>query len=230
VRIETEYDRDERRARAAAGIAAVVAVGAIAFALLARYRPELARELIPVEQPAAAPESTPRSEESAALAGSAANVALPDTHISVAPAPVDSAPDSTGQTVDTTTPRLFALLQDTNAATRKPTRRAVITDVVLLSCSTINPRPDGSIIVPPHNPRHRTIVGLPQKPGEPPRGFVIPPHDPAVENQVPIKVIRIDSILAHTLRVQPHDPSATTVARADSMSCLVDSGVPAERP
>jgi len=103
---------------------------------------------------------------------------------------------------------------------------AVITDVVLLSCSTINPRPDGSIIVPPHNPRHRTIVGLPQKPGEPPRGFVIPPHDPAVENQVPIKVIRIDSILAHTLRVQPHDPSATTVARADSMSCLVDSGVP----
>lgn len=230
MRIESEYDREERRTRAAAAIAAVVAVGAIAFALLARYRPELASELIPLEQPAVAPEASPRSEESAALAGSAANIAPADTHVSVPQSRADSAPDSTTQTVDTTTPRLFALLQDSNTRAGKPTRRPIITDVVLLSCSTANPRPDGSIIVPPHNPRHRTIVGLPQKPGEPPRGFVVPPHDPAVENQVPIKVIRIDSILAHTLRVQPHAPGSAIVVRADSMSCLPDSGAPAERP
>jgi hypothetical protein len=54
-------------------------------------------------------------------------------------------------------------------------------------------------------------------------GFVVPPHDPERENQVPIQIIPIDSILAHTLRVPPHDPTGFNVARPDTLSCLPDS-------
>jgi hypothetical protein len=227
--LESEHDRGARHARAAAVLGAALAAGAIAFALLSRYRPDLAHELIPVEHLTAAPDSSPYAEESAALAGSAGPIAVADTHSSLGSAPPDSAHDSASQSVDTTLPRLFALLQDTGSRVRTPTRRTVVTDVVLLPCSTVNPRPDGSIIIPPHNPKHRTIVGLPQKPGESPQGFVVPPHDPAVENQVPIRIIPMDSILAHTLRVPAHDPSGFSVVRPDSMSCLPDSGAPAER-
>jgi hypothetical protein len=225
VPIESEHERAERLARVVTAIAAAVAVGAIAFALLARYRPELAGELIPIGQPALAPEPE-RAEESAALAGSAGSVMVSDTHASVPSAPPATEADSATQRTDTAISSLFALLQDTSSRGR--VRRSIITDVVLLPCSSLNPRPDGSVIIPPHNPRHRTIVGLPQKPGEPPRGFVIPPHKPDAENQVPIKIIPMDSILAHTLRVPPHDPSAFSVVRPDSMSCLPDSSAASE--
>ena len=224
--IESEHERAERVARVVTAIAAVVAVGAIAFALVARYRPELARELIPIGQPAVATQAE-RAEESAALAGSAGSVIAGDTHPAVTPPPADTAADSARQKTDTAISSLFALLQDTTSRGRA--RRPIITDVVLLPCSSANPRPDGSVVIPPHNPRHRTIVGLPQKPGEPPRGFVIPPHNSNVENQVPIKIIPMDSILAHTLRVPPHDPSSFSVVRPDSMSCLADSGSASER-
>jgi hypothetical protein len=226
VPIESEHERAERLARVVTAIAAAVAVGAIAFALLARYRPELARQLIPIGQPAVAGQPE-RAEESAALAGSAGSVIASDTHTAVTPAPPDTAADSARQKTDTAVSSLFALLQDTSSRGRA--RRPIITDVVLLPCSSANPQPDGSVVIPPHNPRHRTIVGLPQKPGEPPRGFVIPPHNPNVENQVPIKIIPMDSLLAHTLRVPPHDPSAFSVVRPDSMSCLPDSGAASER-
>lgn len=220
--IESDSQRRERHARIATMVASGFVLGAIGFAMLTRYRPELARELIPIEQLASSAELRPHAEESAALAGSAASIATSDSHPSVG-APPDSVTDSARQGGDTVTPRLFALLQDTAHRTRSPSRRSVITDVVLLPCSTVNPRPDGSVIIPPHNPRHRTVVGLPQKPGDPPRGFVIPPHDPTVENQVPIRIIPMDSILANTLRVPPHDPSAFSVVRPDSMACLPDS-------
>jgi hypothetical protein len=86
-----------------------------------------------------------------------------------------------------------------------------------------NPRPDGSFIIPPHNPRHRTIVGLPSAPGEPRRGFVIPPHDPSHENRVPIRVISMDSILEHSLQVPPHDPTQSNIVRPYQVPCLADS-------
>jgi hypothetical protein len=131
--------------------------------------------------------------------------------------------DSARPAPDTALPTLFALLQDTSARARSRGRRAVVTDIVLLPCSTANPRPDGSIVIPPHNPRHRTIVGLPQGPGDPPRGFVVPPHNPERESQIPIQIIPMDSILAHTLRVPPHDPTGFNVVRPDTLSCLPDS-------
>jgi hypothetical protein len=110
--------------------------------------------------------------------------------------------------------------QDTNPP---PHRRRTITDVVLLPCSTANPRPDGSFVLPPHNPRHRTIVGLPSAPGEPRRGFVIPPHDPTHENRVPIRVISMDSILEQSLQVPAHDPSKPNIVRPYAVPCLADS-------
>jgi hypothetical protein len=226
VPIESEPERAERLARVVTAMAAIVAVGAIAFALLARYQPELAGELIPIGQLSVATQPD-RAEESAALAGSAGGVIASDTHPGVTPPLPDTTADSARQKTDTAISSLFALLQDTSPRARA--RRPIITDVVLLPCSSANPRPDGSVAIPPHNPKHRTIVGLPQKPGEAPRGFVIPPHNPSVENQVPIKIIPMDSILAHTLRVPPHDPSAFSVVRPDSMSCLPDSSVASRR-
>ena len=104
-----------------------------------------------------------------------------------------------------------------------PRRRRVVTDVVLLPCSTQNPRPDGSFSIPPHNPWHRTIVGLPSAPGEPKRGFIIPPHDPGRENRVPIRVISMDSILEPWLQVPPHDPNQSNIVRPYAVPCVADS-------
>jgi hypothetical protein len=206
VRIESEYDREERRARAGVAAGVALLLVAVGFGLVVRFRPEVAGALVPLEGgPATAPAGQPHSEETATLE------------------PASSA-DSARPAPDTALPTMFALLQDTSTVrARSPGRRAVVTDVILLPCSTANPRPDGSIVIPPHNPRHRTIVGLPQKPGDPPRGFVVPPHNPERENQVPIQIIPMDSILAHTLRVPPHDPTGFNVVRPDTLSCLLDS-------
>jgi hypothetical protein len=204
VRIESEYDREERRARAGVVAGVALLLVAIGFALTVRFRPEVAGALVPLKGDAVTAAAQPHPEESATLEPSVGA-------------------DSARPAPDTAFPTMFALLQDTCGRARSPRRRAVLTDIVLLPCSTANPRPDGSIVIPPHNPRHRTIVGLPQGPGDPPRGFVVPPHNPKQENQVPIQIIPMDSILAHTLRVPPHDPTGFNVVRPDTLSCLQDS-------
>ena len=225
MRIENEYDRAERHARAGVAGGVALALVALGFALVVRYRPEVARALIPVGGEIAVTQTAAaRLEESAAIARPDSAATPPETTASTAPAPADSGPGGTSEAAARAFPTMFVLLQDTSSRSRARTRRGVITDVVLLPCSTANPRADGSILIPPHNPRHRTIVGLPQKAGDPPRGFVVPPHNPDEESQVPIQIIPIDSILAHTLRVPPHDPTTFNVVRTDSLSCLPDSG------
>jgi hypothetical protein len=215
VRIASEYDRQERQARAAVWAGVGLLLLTLGFALLVRYRPDLASLVLPIRG------TLPLAhEESAELAGPVHETA-PGR---VAPGPeADSGADARHSVPDTSSPPMLALVQDTGGRARTRGRRPVITDVVLLPCSMPNPRADGSIVIPPHNPRHRTVVGLPTKPGEPPRGFVVPPHDPGRENEVPIEIIPMDSILAHTLRVPPHDPTAYSVVRPDSASCLPDS-------
>ena len=110
--------------------------------------------------------------------------------------------------------RIAALPPDTARGDSVPT------DLVLLPCALQNPRPDGRVIVPPHNPRHRTVVGLPGRPGEAPRGVVIPPHDPREENRIVVEVVAMDSLLARTVRVPPHDPGSFNVVGRDTLSCL----------
>ncbi len=204
MRIESEYDREERRARAGVAVGVALLIVAVGFGLLVRFRPDVARALVPLDDATApSPAGQPPSEETATLQRA-------------------TSADSARPTAAAALPTMFALLQDTTTVrARSRGRRAVITDVVLLPCSTPNPRPDGSIVIPPHNPRHRTIVGLP--PGDPPRGFVVPPHNPDRENEIPIQIIPMDSILAHTLRVPPHDPTGFNVVRPDTLSCLLDS-------
>lgn len=226
MRIESEQDREERRARTAGAAGVGLALVAVALALLIRYRPDVASALVPLTRGSVAPSA--QQEESALLARSAGGGA-PSPPPEVRPRP-DSAQDSVRRPPDTTLPSVLALLQDTSVRARAPGRRPIVTDVVLLPCSTANPRPDGSFLIPPHNPKHRTIVGLPQRPGDPPRGFIVPPHNPKRENQVPIEIIPMDSILAHTLRVPPHDPTAYNVVRPDSLSCLPDSSTAAPPP
>ncbi|HEX2450396.1 MAG TPA: hypothetical protein VHJ69_04620 [Gemmatimonadales bacterium] len=106
------------------------------------------------------------------------------------------------------------------AARPEPASPPVATDVVLLPCSEPNPRPDGRFLIPPHDPTHRTIVGLPSGPGEPRRGLVIPPHDPAVENRVTVQFVPLDSILETTIRIPPHDPAKFKLISPDSVPCI----------
>lgn len=105
-------------------------------------------------------------------------------------------------------------------ASQSRRRAPIATDVILLPCSLRNPRADGGFIIPPHNPRNRTVVGLPSKPGEPKRGFFIPPHDPSDENRIPVDVIAMDTFLAKSIRVPPHDPTARNVVYLDTVPCL----------
>jgi hypothetical protein len=109
-----------------------------------------------------------------------------------------------------------------DAAPSPPPAAALVTDVVLLPCREPNPRSDGRFLIPPHDPTHRTIVGLPSGPGEPRRGIVIPPHDSDRESRISIEIIALDSILEHTLRVPPHDPSRYKLVGPDSLPCLAD--------
>ena len=213
MRIESEYHRQERQARAAVWAGVGLLLLTLGFAFLVRYRPNLASLILPIGG------TLPFThEESAELAGP-----IHETAPGRLGPEADSGAEAGHPPPDTASPKMLVLLQDTVGRARTPGRRPVITDVILLPCSTPNPRADGSVVIPPHNPRHRTVVGLPMKPGDPPRGFVIQPHDPGRQNQVLIEIIPIDSILAHTLRVPPHDPTAYNVVRPDSTSCLPDS-------
>jgi hypothetical protein len=217
VRIESQYDREERGARAAVAVGIGLVLLAVGLAFLVRYRPDVASLLVPLSAPVPSASQQEETAELARSANGAAPVASPAPR-----GPADSGPDSRRRS-DTTFPGTLAVLRDTSARVRSWAGHPIVTDVVLLPCSTANPRPDGSVLIPPHNPGHRTVIGLPQHPGDPPRGFVLPPHDPNQENQVLIEVLPMDSILAHTVRVPPHDPATYNVVRPESMSCLPDS-------
>jgi hypothetical protein len=213
-----EYSREERRIRLVRRAAVGVALPVLALALYGRFYPERLSRIIPLpERPVESAELTPARERPAASRGTP----LHTTSVSalapeLAAQQVQDTARTTTQTGDT------AGAQDNNPASPSRRRRP-ITDVVLLPCTTANPRPDGSFVIPPHNPKHRTIVGLPSAPGEPRRGFVVPPHDPAHENRVPIQVISMDSILAQSLQVPPHDPRTFNVVRPYAVPCMDDS-------
>ena len=109
-------------------------------------------------------------------------------------------------TAATTVPDSLATLADTAAPAPPPVPPPmVVTDVVLL---------------PPHDPNHRTIVGLPSGPGEPKRGLVIPPHDPGTESRITVLLVPLDSALEHTIRIPPHDPSRYKLIRPDTLPCV----------
>ncbi len=185
----TEDDRELRRAQIALSAALGLAVAGIGFALLLRYGPERGSLGGPEPLPAELPEDAPTGELSIVTAGTTLAESLA------------SAPDSAP----------FA------AAPRSAP--ALVTDVVLLPCTEPNPRPDGSFLVPPHDPTHRTIVGLPSRPGEPKWGLLIPPHDPGAENRIPVQRVSMDSILEHTIRIPPHDPGRFKLIRPDTLPC-----------
>ncbi|HEU5170513.1 MAG TPA: hypothetical protein VFU46_08240, partial [Gemmatimonadales bacterium] len=196
-----DHEREVRRAGLALRIALVLAVASLGVALLLRYRPDIAARLMSaagLTHPAWLPK-----EPAPAELGLGPSSAADSSDLTI-PAHPESAPASAALSV-TTTAR--------TASSRR--RRPVVTDVVLLPCSTPNPRPDGSFIIPPHDPTHRTIVGLPSGPGEPKRGLVIPPHDPAAENRIPVELIPLDSVLEHTIRIPPHNPDSFTRVRRD---------------
>ena len=111
-------------------------------------------------------------------------------------------------------------LPDSSGRVDAPAAPAVTTDLVLLPCNEPNPRPDGRFLIPPHDPTHRTIVGLPSGRGAPRRGFVIPPHDPSVENRVKLEVVPLDSILETTIRIPAHDPTRFKLVGPDSLPCI----------
>jgi hypothetical protein len=208
-----EYSREHRRIRLVRGAAVILGVVVLAVAAIARFDPERLPRFFPGAHQPFESAGLPAKGESAAPSPPVVSDG------SRAPGP-ETVPVSLQ--VQDTTHRSGA---GTTAADSSPPprRRRPITDVVLLPCSTANPRPDGSFILPPHNPRHRTIVGLPSGPGEPRRGFVIPPHDPAQENRVPIRLISMDSILEHSLQVPPHDPTTSNIVRPYQVPCLADS-------
>ena len=184
-------DRAVRAAELTLRIAIVVAAAALSFALFLRFRaPEAI--LAADEHQGISPE-----EQTAELGVVAPSATVGDS-LSLAPEP--GAPAV--------------------RAGAAPLGAETVTDVVLLPCSEPNPRADGRYLVPPHDPTHRTIVGLPSRPGEPRRGFVIPPHDPGVENRIPLELVPLDSILDHTVRIPPHDPTRYKLVGRDTVPCL----------
>ncbi|MGH7631583.1 MAG: hypothetical protein ACREOF_19785 [Gemmatimonadales bacterium] len=183
-------DREVRRAQIALGAALGLALAGIGFALLLRYGPARGDSAGPGPLTAQLPEDAPTGELSVVTAGTTLAESLA------------SAPDSA---LPATAPRVAP---------------AAVTDVVLLPCTEPNPRPDGSFLIPPHDPTHRTIVGLPSRPGEPKWGLLIPPHDPGAENRIPVQRVPMDSILEHTIRIAPHDPGRFKLVRPDTLPCL----------
>jgi hypothetical protein len=214
--IPHEYSREDHRIRLVRRAALVLGGPVLALAVIARFDPEWLRPIFPgAHQPV----------ESAGLpAGVESAVSSAPRTLGPSRAPGPSADLAAQQVPDTARPAnppdSAIVAGDTDRPSR---RRRPITDVVLLPCSMANPRPDGSFVIPPHNPRHRTIVGLPSTPGEPRRGLVIPPHDPAHENRMPIRLISMDSILQQSLQVAPHDPSMPNIVRPYAVPCLTDS-------
>ncbi|MBA3496308.1 MAG: hypothetical protein H0T86_04315 [Gemmatimonadales bacterium] len=206
-----EDGREERTIRLARRVALVLAVLVLLLVIFARVEPEaLSRLWAAAGQPV----------ESGGLTASAQGDS-PSDRAQASPSP--ERPGGTGSAPV----QAASQIQDTASTSTPPAPRArrqeVITDVVLLPCATANPRPDGSFVIPPHEPTHRTIVGLPSGPGRKRQGFVVPPHDPGQENQVPIEVISMDSILGQSLQVPPHDPRATNFARPYRRPCMDDS-------
>jgi len=194
-----EHEREARRIRIAFGAAIAVAVVTVALALLVRYRPDMANVvLVPLGLPPAA----------------AVDAVGPD---GVAPSVESAALVSVGGDPDMPTLTITSM-----AGTTRP--EATTTDVVLLPCTTANPRPDGSFVIPPHNPRHRTVVALTSPPGGPRRGLVVPPHDASRTNWVPLQLVPLDSMLANTLGIPAHDPDSATVARSAALGCIAEEG------
>lgn len=185
-------ESEARSAELALRAAIVLATAGLGFALYLRYRsPDTADFGLTRPQPAvAAPESPGTDELSVVTAATTVADSLAAAPDSAPPAHVPPAPPG------------------------------VVTDVVLLPCTEPNPRADGSFLIPPHDPTHRTIVGLPSGPGEPKRGLVIPPHDPRMQNRIPVELVPLDSILAHTVRIPPHDPDRYKLARSDTLPCV----------
>jgi hypothetical protein len=184
-------ERDVGIANAALRVAIVLAVSGLSFALFLRFRPPEGR-----------------------------GVALTADQRAVEPAE-SLVGDLNVVTAATTVPDSLATLADTAAPAPPPVPPPmVVTDVVLLPCNEPNPRPDGRFLLPPHDPNHRTIVGLPSGPGEPKRGLVIPPHDPGTESRIPVLLVPLDSALEHTIRIPPHDPSRYKLIRPDTLPCV----------
>ena len=185
-------ESEARRAEVALRAAIVLAVAGLGFALYLRYRlPDTADFGLTRPQPAVlAPESPGTDELSVVTAAT------------------------------TVAERLAAAADAAPLAQVSPAAPGVVTDVVLLPCTEPNPRADGSFLIPPHDPTHRTIVGLPSGPGEPKRGLVIPPHDPRMQNRIPVELVPLDSILERTVRLPPHDPDRYKLARSDTLPCV----------
>lgn len=220
--IPNDYTREARRIRVARRVVLALAVPVLALALAVRLRPELGSSRFArggpeesgraVERPGARSDSPPGV---ASLRFADVPAAFPqDTSLEGR----DTA-RATGPGAGAITPADPAHRAPRRARRGRRGRPTVVTDVVLLPCSMQNPRPDGAFVIPPHDPRHRTIVGLPSGPGEPKQGFVIPPHDPREENRIAIEVVPMDSILAASLRVPPHDPDSFNVVRRDTVPC-----------
>lgn len=188
----SDLDREVRRTHIALGAALGLAAAGIGFALLLRYGPAewSAYGWSPLVGVAEPPENAAMGQVSVVTAGAT---------------PAES----------------VAVVTDPAPAIEPAFDRALLSaDVVLLPCTEPNPRPDGSFLIPPHNPTRHTIVGLPSGPGEPKRGLLIPPHNPNTDNRVPIQVVSLDSILAHTVRIPPHDPGGFKLARHDTLPCV----------
>ncbi len=220
--IADNYTREERRIRLVLGLALGLLLLTVALALLVRYRPDAVAAVLQLPESA---EPGPPPGVAGYMTG--LDSARDTMHLTTTSEPATPLREVPEEVEDSTTQATGGGAADTSQASDasppRQRRSRVRTDVVLLPCSLKNPRPDGGFIVPPHNPRHRTIVGLPSAPGEPRRGFVIPPHDPTEENRLSIDVISMDSVLDATLRVPPHNPDSFNVVRRDSLPCRADS-------
>lgn len=243
--VADEHDREERWVRLALRAAVALSGAVLALSLLLRFRPAVAGWLPATRETSAG--ALPAGESGAlggavpAGAGAPAGLGAPPASATLperAPGPAlesllvlpaalpDSAANLTGvRGVPVASTPLAPVPPDSGPAAR----RRVPTDLILLPCWLPNPRPDGSFIVPPHNPAHRTIVALPSRPGEPRRGLVIPPHDTKRQTRVPVRTVPLDSLLDYTIRIPPHDPERFITVDRDTLGCLGAAAGPGAR-
>jgi hypothetical protein len=192
------HGREARRIRIAFRAALALAAATVVLALLVRYRPDLAnRALVPL--------GLPPADGAAAVAAAGASAGTP----------VVESGALVALSGDSAMPTLTISSMAGTAHTE-----GLVTDVVLLPCTTVNPRPDGGYVIPPHNPNHRTIVALTSPPGGPRRGLVIPPHDETKRSWITLQLVPLDSVLANMLGIPAHDPDSATVARSAAMGCI----------
>jgi len=252
VPVADDYGREERRVRLALRAAAALGVAVLALSLLLRLRPAVAGPLPVTSEGSAALAGRESGTLGGAVSGGPGgpapsglgDTAQPGAGVSppanparapasavesllVLPAVLpESAANLTGMRgVPVASTPLAPLRPDTGAAAR----RRVPTDLILLPCWLPNPRSDGSFIIPPHDPAHRTIVALPSRPGEPRRGLVIPPHDTRQQTRVPVRTVPLDSLLDYTIRIPPHDPERFITVERDTLGCLGGAPGPAVR-